>query len=261
MTQRNSLSPSLATLQATMTAAIHQRSDESTAQPLLVGDASTISDRLAIYRGNMVANLGSALQAAYPVCQQLVGNEFFAALAREYWRQTPSTDGDLGEYGAIFPDFVAQFEHTQSLPYLPDVAHLEWAAHLAYRAANHQPYDLQKLAALPLDALGTCRATLQAGLHLLAPTYPAYEIWQAHQAEEVEFNIDWDAEPALIIVYRFGLTVRIEALPRPSYSFLHTWQQQPLETALSEALKVDPRFDLGATLAEWIGKEVITDIQ
>ena len=252
---------SLATLQASMTAAIHHRSDESAAQPLLVGDASMISDRLAIYRGNMVANLGSALQAAYPVCLQLVGDEFFAALAREYWRQYPSTDGDLGEYGESFADFVAQFEHTQSLPYLPDVARLEWAAHLAYRAADHQPYDLQKLATLPPDQLGTCRATMQAGLHLLAPTYPAYEIWQAHHAEEVEFNIDWEAEPARIIVYRLGLTVRIEALPRPSYSFLHSWQQQPLEIALNEALKVDPHFDLGTTLAEWIGKEVITDMQ
>jgi len=40
----------------------------------------------------------------------------------------------LAEYGDGFADFLAGFAPAQSLPYLADVARLEWAINAAYHA-------------------------------------------------------------------------------------------------------------------------------
>src|SRR5258705_11533055 len=73
----------------------------------LAGDTSLNERRLAIYRANVVAAATKALSAAYPVIRQVVGNTLFDELAREYQRCTPSSSGDLHEFGSTFAQFVA----------------------------------------------------------------------------------------------------------------------------------------------------------
>jgi hypothetical protein len=86
-------------------------------------------ERFGLYRGNLASTWTKALAAAYPVIAQLVGEEFFAALAREYGRAHPSDSGDLNRFGARFEPFLRCFEHVKDLPYLPDMARLEWQLH------------------------------------------------------------------------------------------------------------------------------------
>src|SRR5204862_7472176 len=97
---------------------------------------------------NVMANAMRALADVYPITRKLVGDEFFDGLAREYCRQHPSVSGDLNELGEHLADFVGAFAHTQPLPYLPDVARLEWLAHVAHYAADHAPFDIAHLATL-----------------------------------------------------------------------------------------------------------------
>ena len=65
---------------------------------------------------------------------QLVGEEFFRLLAKRFIEQHPSHSGNLHRYGSEMAEFLMHFENTQHLAYLPDVARLEWAYHLAYFA-------------------------------------------------------------------------------------------------------------------------------
>ena len=87
---------------------------------------------VSVYRSNAFGNWAQALAGAYPIARKVVGADFFEGLAREYARAYPSASGDLNEYGAHLAEFVAAFPHTQDLPYLPDVARMEWLAHRAY---------------------------------------------------------------------------------------------------------------------------------
>ena len=48
-----------------------------------------VEERLGLYRGNLNATWRRVLGQAYPVVLALVGEEFFAGLAREYGRQLP----------------------------------------------------------------------------------------------------------------------------------------------------------------------------
>ena len=89
----------------------------------------------AVHRDTMLASLTHALESIYPACLRIVGPEFFRAMARRFASEVPSTSADLNDYGASFPDWLTRFPPAQELPYLPDVARLDWALH----RARHEP--------------------------------------------------------------------------------------------------------------------------
>jgi hypothetical protein len=190
---------------AAFSAALRASQNAVQACHYLQGNAETNTRRLAIYRGNVVAGITQALTAHYPVIAQLVGDEFFKALARAYWQAFPSKSGDLGDYGTALPEFLADFSPSQHLPYLPDVARLEWAVHKAETAAD-----------APAQAITREPALLwMPGSQLLKSVWPIASIWLAHQtpAALALADVQWQAEGAL--VYREGWRVSVSKLNYP----------------------------------------------
>src|SRR5438105_1677644 len=135
-----------AALQAAMAAALCA-TDVATAEvSVFEGEAARVRRRLGFYRGNVQANAARALRNAYPVCAALVGAQFFEALAHAFAAERPSQCGDLNDYGAEFGGFIAAFPPAAPLPYLADVAALEWQVHRSHYAADSAPLDLRELA-------------------------------------------------------------------------------------------------------------------
>jgi hypothetical protein len=115
----------LADIQRDIAASLRAPDSSAQAARWLTGRAADAERRLAIYRANAAASVAAALSGAYPVLRQVVGDGFFAGLARGYQRDAPSTSGDLTDYGEHFAGFIDGFPHARSLPYLADLARLE----------------------------------------------------------------------------------------------------------------------------------------
>src|SRR5687767_8407646 len=165
---------------------------------------------LAVYRGNAFGNWAQALAGAYPIVRKIVGEEFFEGLARAYARAHPSASGDLNEYGAALAEFVAVFPHTQDLPYLPDVARMEWLAHRAYYAADAKPFDVTGISHSNPQAL---RPRLAPASALLASDWPLARIWVVHQDDYAgEVAVDLRSGPNRILVHRPRWRVQVRAL-------------------------------------------------
>lgn len=150
------------------------------------------ADRLAglqAYRANAQAIAERALSAAYPVLARLVGEETMAALARDLWRDHPPTRGDLAWFGAELADQLLAIPELADVPYLADVARLEWAVHRAHTAADPQDGapDLRALASEDPDAL---QVRFVDGSACAASTWPVLTVWRVHQ-------VPADAEPDL----------------------------------------------------------------
>ena len=113
--------PDLATHQHVFAHALRKSGDgiDDDVARLLTSDAETSARRIAIYRANAIVSATKALAGAYPVIREVVGSEFFDALARAYWQAIPSQSGDLGDYGDAFDTFLAGFEHVH-----PEQSHL-----------------------------------------------------------------------------------------------------------------------------------------
>lgn len=106
---------------------------------LVTPDGRPAEKRFNVYRNNIVVGLKDALAQGFPATQSLVGDQFFAALSGAYLRAHPPSDPRLPLYGESFAAFIEGFEPTRQIPYLPDVARLEYRLRQSYHAADSTP--------------------------------------------------------------------------------------------------------------------------
>lgn len=250
--------PELLAFQTDFAAALREGSRTPTMERWLAGSGELVDRRMAIYRANMVAAAHKALASAYPVIRQVVGDDFFHGLAREYQRGTPSASGDLTGFGASFDAFLAAFEHTQSMPWLPDLARLEWAVHRAYGAADAPHWDPSSLATVEPDRQAAIRFQWAPGTTVVASAHPIVRIWTIHQpGHDGEFSVDW-ARADTALVSRDGFAVTVHACTGADAAFVRaSLEGATLGDAAAAALSDQPDFDLGALLARVLPARLI----
>lgn len=220
------------------------------------------ASRFAVYRNNVHSSLINGLAAAYPVARQLVGDEFFHAMAGLYVQGQPPTSPLLSEYGSTFADFIQDFEPASSVPYLADVARLERLRVCAYHAADSQSLDqhsvLQQLQGLA--QLGQIRVRLHPSLTTLASPYAIVAVWAAHQSDGAITTFDpWHAQGALVL--RQGLAVKVFAIDSGSVTFINSLSHGAgLETAVAKALEASTEFDLHRCLTLLISHDAMTHL-
>jgi hypothetical protein len=221
----------------------------------------TVDAALEIYRNNYRGNLQEALALAYPVIGQLVGDDFFKMMASRYIESHPSKSGNLHDYGAELGDFLAFFLNAKDLPYLPDIAKLEWACHLAYFAEDVDPLDIAALACIASDNQERLRFLLNPACRIIRSPFPIVDIWQAHQPDMPEdFYIDLDSGPQNALVSRMGDIVRVEALGNAETDWMEGIQASgPLWAVTALVFDKPPDFDLESHLVKWISQEILID--
>ena len=245
-------------LQRAFATALTDARTVGTLLPELVDGDGRAAERVALYRGNVVAAWQKSLANAYPVVRALVGDEFFDALARVYGHAHPSASGDLNRFGEALAAFVAGFEPTRELPYLPDVAALEWLAHRAHYATDAQPLPRARLAALQPHELLASRFALHPACGWLRSPFPVATIWRAHQPDSgVNLPDDLDApECALVVRPRWRVDVVI-ASEAELCALAALREDAALEQAIVAALAADAAFDLPEMLVRWLDLGVI----
>jgi hypothetical protein len=251
----------LAALQAQFGAGLDARETEPDVLNLFIGGPRAVSSRFGIYRGNTLANAAKAIEAAYPVIAKIVGSEFFSGLARQYQSRFPSQDGDLNQYGESFAAFLDDFPPAAEMPYLADVARLEWQVHRAHYAADPESCDLAWLAALsPEQQLRLC-PRLHPACAVLDSAYPLARIWQVHQDSfRGEIAVDFAADPVHALVFRPRFRVEVAPLGDAEAAFLSSaLGGGTLEATLAAAQSCDASFDLGRSLNEWVASSVIVN--
>src|SRR5690242_17624053 len=110
--------------------------DERGLQGWLSHAAARTQRGMQAYQANAGASAERALAASFPTVQALMGEESFAAMARAFWHANPPLRGDLAWFGEALPAFIADSEQLADVPYLSDVARLDWLLALAERAAD-----------------------------------------------------------------------------------------------------------------------------
>lgn len=143
------------------------------------------AQRFAVYRNNVVHSLCKALGRRFPVVERLVGPDFFTAMARVYIEAEPPTSPQLFLWGEGFTQFLQDFSPVRSLPYLPDVARLEWQRGLAYHAADAATVPVADLAQAAADP-ARFTLLLHPSVGLIRSRHAVVTIWQANQPGAVQ---------------------------------------------------------------------------
>jgi hypothetical protein len=241
--------PTLLELQTAMRQSLVHR-DIAAVSAMLA--AHVAPDRLDIYRNTFLLTLTKALRLCFPAVQKLVGEEFFEDAAQVFIAERPPRAAWLDQYGAEFSDFLCAFGPAASVPYLDDVAKLEWAVNCALHAADAEPLDAARLARVAPEDQGRIRLIANPSIALVQLGYPADTIWRAVLAgdDDALQKIDLDCGPVHILVERRTRGVEVERLDVRSWEFLAVLcAGEPIETAIVSSGGLDCSSALAEHLA------------
>ncbi|MGI9524026.1 MAG: HvfC/BufC N-terminal domain-containing protein [Hyphomicrobiaceae bacterium] len=206
--------------------------------------------RFNVYRNNVMASLSDALVSNYPVVNTLVGDEFFREMARVFIVSHPPGTPVLLEYGREFASFIETFAPARTLPYLADVARLEWAWIVAYHAADSDPIAIGALQAIAADQLEEVRLDFHPSFHLIRSGWPAASIWHAHQFDDDPAvrmqDIAPERENAIVVRPRSSVDVR--RIKAGSAEFVACLRRGGTLAQAAEPLADGSSDDMGAML-------------
>lgn len=221
---------------------------------------------LQAYRANASAAAERALATAYPTVQAMLGDEDFARLAREHWREVPAVQGDLGEWGGGLAAWIEAHAGLADWPWLADCARVDWARHRCERAADGA------LDAGSLNRLGDAdpmqlHVVFADGFALVESRWPVATIHRAHRGGEDDAFASARAAIAQglgesVVVARVGLRGEVGAVDAIDAGFVRgLLAGETLGVALARA---DAAFDFSAWLtralqSSWLKGLVLAD--
>jgi len=180
------------------------------------GDSGNQSQRrFDIYRNNRAMSLIEVLASTYPALVKLLGTEFFNAAARAFIDVTPPKQPVMAEYGHEFGAFIASLPNTEKLPFLTDVAAIEWHKLQAYHCEDIPVLLLTDLAEIEPEALMDSQLQTHPSLSCISSQWPVGSIWtictdtsgNAPPASSVDMS-----QPETIIITRPQLDVQVNRI-------------------------------------------------
>lgn len=215
----------------------------------LSGDSIPAAARLAVHRHHVRHSLSTALAATFPTVQAVVGVDFFRGIAAAFVDKHLPTGPVLSAYGGGFPAFLAAAPAVTALPYLADVACLDWALSRAALATPGPCLSAADLAPVPATALPGLRLRPVPGLAVVRSDFPIDQIWSASQPEA-------GAEP---VVLGEGVTLLVlRQADSPAFVRISSGEAAfvdavvtgaSLEEAAARAAGADGDFDLSSGFA------------
>jgi len=148
------------------------------------------------------------------------------------------------------------------MPYLPDVARLEWARIEAYFAADCVPIDPGRLASVAPEHLHSLTLSLHPSVQLIRSAYPIFRIWDVNQdSHDTITNINF-SQTECGLVFREGHTVIQRIIGRDRFQWLKKISIGRTFGQATEATVAEfPEFDLQDTLHILLTSGVFTNVR
>ena len=247
------VSATLADVQGLFAAALNDPAQRAGLVAACRGEGPLASRRFDNYRTNLRASWEKALAAAHPVLQRYVGAEFFSAMSGLYGSQFPSRSGDLNQFGAELPQFLAQFAPLSDHPWLVDLARLEWAVHISHSAADGAALAADAVARMSEQALDELPVQLHPSCALIDSRWDVAALWQWHQTQD---QGPWTQElwrPVTALVFRPLWKVGVRSLQAGEAAGLGRLAfGARLGDALDAACTAEPTMDVARVFAGWL---------
>lgn len=219
--------------------------------------ALTEQPAFAVYRNTVLAGCVDALCANFPSVQTLVGPEWMHSAASHYAQQSPPSDVRLICYGETFAAFLDALQGHHQLPYLADVARVDWAWCAAFSGPDDPRLALADLAGMTAADLSRSHLTPRGSVrwHWCAE-HPLYSLWRASRdGLALPAGHPWVGEGVLLCGDDQG--VSDQSLERGGCAFLDACAAgHSLETASLLAEQCQPDLDFADLLGRLLHAQV-----
>lgn len=228
--------------------------------PGLTGSEANLRRRLSVYRNNVFYSLTTALGDLYPVVKQLVGEEFFRHLARQYLLKHPPQRASMVHLGEDFPAYLERDELQTGLTYLAEVARLELARHQSFHAADAVALEPEAIRQIGVEKLLSGKLVLHPSLRLLKSAWAIRSIWAAHQSEQVDLTSVRLDQSESVLILRMDTKPLVYAVEPPLLEMLLLLEEgSSLSDAIADVADNYPAFDAATALAFCIDHGIFID--
>ncbi|TGN20681.1 DNA-binding domain-containing protein [Leptospira idonii] len=184
---------------------------------LLSGAAGKLSkeEAVQVYEDAYLYRFAEVLSEKFPAVRNVLGEEDFFSLAREYISRTPSFCYDISRYGENFPQFIS--EVYPKYPILSDLAKLESELDLLFRKKQHIPYVWSDH--YESNDLESAIFSFGESLSLISFEHSVLGIWEKRNTDE-SFDVEFLSEKENLLIYKKREELFIRRLDEDEFLFL-----------------------------------------
>lgn len=106
------------------------------------------NERMAVYQNAYFMRIFESLEEDFPKAREILGDEPFSQLVREFLKDMPSRYWTLAQVGERLPEFVLSSRWNAEFPSLLNTVRREWLLILSDMAPISAPFDFSTLAQL-----------------------------------------------------------------------------------------------------------------
>lgn len=211
-------------------------------------------DRLQVYADGYPARVAESLKETYEAVKHVLGEGMFLRVAAEYADTRPSVSFDLGMAGRNFSAFLKNARVTEKLPFLPELAQLEWRVAEAFHAYDAAPMDPAALAAFAPEDWERLVFAFRPSVTLFRSAWPVVDLWRARRTPIEEFDLELANRPQNVLVHRVGFKVACEALESEEFRVLEGLLAGRTLGAVCDELAAGLPDDADLPLDVWFGR-------
>ncbi|MCF6329364.1 MAG: putative DNA-binding domain-containing protein [Henriciella sp.] len=231
---------------------IEGRSGTPALTPLLAGGVDA-GPRALVYRNSSLLAASDALKSNYQATAAVMGDAFFAAMARAYVSDNRAVSRSLVGYGENLPAFIAAGVSEHGLPWLADLARLDRAWLAAHLAPDEVPFPADAFAELASDqdALFEMRLTVGANVGVIRTGWKLYDLWAGLRLGNLpDGQVEVAQETDCVLITRPFSEVFSRVLSIGEFAFLRGLKAgATLGAAAKIALGQAEDFDIGQAMA------------
>jgi hypothetical protein len=156
---------------------------------------------------------------------KVLGVGYFTALAKRYVQKYPSKNSDLNAYGSSFSEFIKSQniyqDIAQDLPYLKELALLEWDLHAVYYVEDDENFDWSSLQTKSVEEQLKLKPILSHSLRLLNMQFPVDKIWFANNTGEASTITENETSPYHLVISRYDYRAVVKRITEQEYVLLN----------------------------------------
>lgn len=218
-------------------------------------------ERVSVYAHGYYARIVEALAEVYAAVKHVLGEKMFSGLVHAYAERYPSADYNLTQTGKHFPEFLKDPGVAKEMPFLSELAGLEWRVSLAFHAYDGKLLETAALSQITPEDWEKTRLLFQPSVSVLSSAWPVFDIWKARTEPVENIKIDMVGRPQNVLVFRRGLEVHCTLVDSAQCQMLERLLAgetlgQVCE-ALSETFEAEV-LEVSNWFAAWAGLGLIT---
>lgn len=223
----------------------------------IIGKVDDFEERFKIYSNNVFSSLKNVLKDDFPFCRKILGEQKFNQASFEFVRNLPPESGCLFSYGQRFPRFLEVF--FPNLPYIKDMALLEWAKKEIHYKENSVPLEPQAISALSTDKYPALMFKFSKATFFLESSFSLQELWKDFEKETVKAP---RAHPSYCLIIRPRFEAQQNWLKAEEFYFLKAlYEGNTLQEAYEKAAKINSDFNLSEALELALTREYFTKVE